>query len=41
MKIISNFESSMTKYLDSRQSWESLATLQANTNTLMPDGFRA
>ena len=40
MQIITNFTSSMTKFLDDRQKWASLAALQANDSVYMPDGFQ-
>ena len=41
MQIVSNFELSAKKNLDSRKDWASLADLKANTNILMPEGFLA
>ena len=42
MQIIDNFSSSMNKFLDARQEWESFAALQLNENEIyMPDGFMA
>lgn len=41
MQITDNFKLSAKKNLDTRQSWEDLATLKANTEILMPQGFLA
>ena len=41
MQIVSNFELSAKKNLDSRKDWASLTDLKANTNILMPEGFLA
>ena len=42
MQIIDNFSSSMNKFLDARQEWESFAALQLNEDEIyMPDGFMA
>lgn len=41
MQVLDNFESSYSKFLDARQSWDSLEALQANTDILMPNGFKA
>jgi len=40
MQVLDNFESSYSKFLDARQSWDSLEALQANTDILMPNGFK-
>lgn len=41
MQVINNFDSSMPKYLDSRQKWASLNALVANIdNIVMPNGFK-
>ena len=39
MDIVSNFNMSANKFLDSRKSWASLADLKANKDILMPNGF--
>ena len=41
MQIVSNFNMSANKFLDSRKSWASLADLKANKDILMPNGFLA
>jgi len=41
MQVLDNFESSYNKFLDARQSWDSLEALQENTDILMPNGFKA
>lgn len=41
MDIVSNFNMSANKFLDSRKSWASLADLKANKDILMPNGFLA
>lgn len=39
MQIMNNFRSSMPKYLDERQRWDSYEALIANDSIVMPDGF--
>lgn len=39
MQIMNNFRSSMPKFLDERQRWDSYEALIANDSIIMPDGF--
>ena len=41
MQIIDNFSSSMNKFLDARQEWDSLEELKNNIDIKMPNGFQA
>ena len=40
MNIIDNMKSSMSKFIDDRQHYDSINTLRSNTTVLMPNGFR-
>ena len=41
IELVDNFTLSAKKSLDSRQIWSDVATLRANTTTIMPQGFMA